>query len=114
MHSMRSNKVLEVVREIGFDQSMGPDHFEEELFFLGPQMRDGREEGAQATLEAIREFIEYWENQIQVAKDYLENGCNNRTHEWRTPPPVRPDTSGPRRKSEATPASAKAADPEPR
>lgn len=80
----RNAKTLTLVRELGFDQSMCPTHGTvEKVFFLGPQMRDGREEGAHATEGAIKEFIAYWENQIQVAKDYLANDRNNKTHEWR-------------------------------
>jgi hypothetical protein len=80
----RNTKTLTLVREIGFDSSMCVAHGSaEKVFFLGPQMLDGREEGAHATEPAIREFVAYWENQVQVAKDYLANGCNNKTHEWR-------------------------------
>ena len=80
----RNDKTLTLVRELGFDSFMCVQHgMSEKVFFLGPQMLDGRETGANATPEAIAEFIEYWENQIQVAKDYVANGCNNKTHEWK-------------------------------
>jgi hypothetical protein len=76
---------LTCVREIGFDTFMDLNTrtTTEEIFFLGPAMMDGRESGANATEEAIDEFIAYWQNQIDVAKDYIANGRNNKTHEWR-------------------------------
>ena len=80
----RNNKTLTLVRELGFDVSMCVTHGTvEKVFFLGPHILAGREEGAHATEEAIAEFIAYWENQIQVAKDYVANGRNNKTHEWK-------------------------------
>ena len=78
-----NEKTLTLVRELGFETLMCMNHGTfEKVFFLGPQMIEGREKGAHATEEAIKEFIEYWQNQIQVAKDYLANGRNNKTHEW--------------------------------
>lgn len=83
MHGM-NNVTLSVVRELGFN-----NHFDverspaETVFFMGPVLASGRrEDGAHATEEAILDFIAYYENQIQVAKDYLANGRNNKTHEW--------------------------------
>jgi hypothetical protein len=79
----RNENTLSIVREIGFDQKMGLGRpFEEKIFFLGPSMHDDREVGAHATEEAVLEFIGYWENQVRVARDYLANGLNNKTHEW--------------------------------
>jgi hypothetical protein len=78
----RNENTLSIVRELGFDQAMGIGRpFEERVFFIGPCTCD-REVGAHATEEAVLEFIGYWENQIRVAKDYLANGQNNKTHEW--------------------------------
>jgi hypothetical protein len=75
---------LDLVRELGFDTVMYVgSRSEETVFFLGPQMADGRRtRGEHATEQAVREFIDYWENQLAVARDYLANGRNNRTHEW--------------------------------
>jgi len=85
MHGM-NDKTLTLVRELGFRNYMGTNgRTEEYVFFLGPVLRDGREDGAHATEEAVLDFISYWENQIQVAKDYLRNGRNNKTHEWKKP-----------------------------
>jgi len=84
----RDDKTLDRVREIGFDQFMALDRVEERIYFLGFRHSDGsREEGAHATEEAVREFIAYWENQIAVARDYLENGRENRTHRWKKTAP---------------------------
>jgi len=78
----RNDKTLTIVRELGFDTSMGPGGTIEKVFFLGPLMADGRKTGAHATEEAIIDFIAYFESQIAVAKDYVANGRNNKTHEW--------------------------------
>lgn len=79
----RNDRILTLVRELGFDNFVCGLHGNiEKVFFLGPQMLDGREEGAHATEEAVRNFIDYYENQIAVARDYLANGRNNKTHEW--------------------------------
>jgi len=81
----RDGHELTVVRELGFDNCMGIGRAsEEKVFFIGPVMANGyRERGPHATEEAVREFIAYYENQIRVAKDYLANGRNNKTQEWR-------------------------------
>jgi hypothetical protein len=73
-----------VIREIGLDTEMYADagRVKETIFFLGPQLVDGRERYGSATAEEVQEFIEYWENQLEVAKDYIINGCNPHTHEW--------------------------------
>ena len=73
-----------VIREIGFDTKMYADtgRCKETIFFLGPQLVGGREHYDSATAEEVQEFIEYWENQLEVAKDYIINGCNPHTHEW--------------------------------
>lgn len=82
----RNDKTLTLVRELGFDDFLDVyKGTKEKVFFIGPHLGDSREEGAHATEAAVLEFIEYWENQIQVAKDYLANGRNNKTHEWRKP-----------------------------
>ena len=78
----RNDKTLTIVRELGFDTHMSSSGTIEKVFFLGPQMRDGREEGAHATEEAVLGFIAYFESQIAVARDYLANGRNNKTNEW--------------------------------
>lgn len=79
------DKTLTLVRELGFNNFLDTCGARgEKVFFLGPMHGDGsRERGRHATPEAIQDFVEYWENQIQVAKDYLANGCNNKTHEWK-------------------------------
>jgi hypothetical protein len=74
---------LTTVRELGFNNTMSVGRRStERVFFLGPCVRGNRERGAHATDEAILDFISYYQNQIQVAKDYLMNGRNNQTHEW--------------------------------
>ncbi len=70
-------KTDDCFREIGFNTEMRPSGTKEEIFFiLGDVRRDNASE------EAVREFITYWQNQIEVAKDYIANGKNNKTHEW--------------------------------
>lgn len=83
MHGM-NDVTLETVRELGFNNTMGMGRAPTEMvFFLGPCRASGpREDGAHATEKALLNFISYYENQIQVAKDYLANGRNNKTHEW--------------------------------
>ena len=80
-----NGKTLTLVRELGFNNVMGIGIASTEtVFFLGPCMNgDCREEGANATEDAILEFIVHCEHQVQVAKDYLFNGRNNKTHEWK-------------------------------
>ena len=71
--------VLTSVRGVGFDNTMrldGPD--EETLFFISA----GGKQSRKATHEAIREGIQYLQNQVDVMRDYLANGCNPNTHEW--------------------------------
>src|ERR1700722_2758208 len=73
-------------REIGFDTEMWFDGCREEIFFLRPAFSDdepGSNRMEKVSPEAVAEFIAYWENQIAVARDYVANGCNPRTHEWR-------------------------------
>jgi hypothetical protein len=79
----REDKTLDLVREIGFDQLLGLDRIEERIFFIGPVLQAERERGAHATEAAVLEFIAYWENQIEVARDYLAHGRENRTHRWK-------------------------------
>jgi len=77
-----NGKTLTLVRELGFNNTIGKVSTET-VFFLGPCMKGGcREDGANATEEAILEFIVHCEHQVQVAKDYLSNRGNNKTHEW--------------------------------
>ena len=75
---------LTSVREIGFNTTMVMGgQGSETIFFIGPVHVHGRpRHGKHATEEAVKEFIAYWKNQIEVAKDYLANGRNNKTHEW--------------------------------
>lgn len=74
---------ITLVRAIGFDQFMSAaPGVQERIFFLGPQLNGGRDEGAHATEAAVLEFIDYWQNQINVAKEYLANGRDNRTWMW--------------------------------
>ena len=80
----RNDVTLELVREIGFDGVVTLDGHVVKVFFRGPALASGRAVGAHATESAILEFISYWTNQIHVAKDYLANGCNNKTTEWTT------------------------------
>lgn len=70
------------VREIGFNTELYLDACRETIFFLGPQLVDGRKRYAVAPPESIHEFISYWENQLAVSRDYLANDCNPRTHQW--------------------------------
>jgi len=77
-----NEETLTCVRELGFDTTASSDGFMEKVFFLGPDIGGLRKRGAHATEDAIQEFIAYWENQIQVAKDYLANGRTNRTDKW--------------------------------
>lgn len=69
-------------RGIGFDTEMWPDRCEETLFFWIGYGKD-YERMDSASPEAVQEFIDYYEHQIQVAKDYLRNGRNPKTHEWK-------------------------------
>lgn len=75
-------------RDIGFDTVMGllPGGMRETIFFVGPRTVDNPhgDRREKASPEAIAEFIHYWSHQIQIAAEYLENGCNPNTHEWRT------------------------------
>jgi hypothetical protein len=87
MHGM-NDKTLSTVRELGFNHCLGIGREPTEtVFFLGPDQVGGhREDGAHATAEAILDFIAYYRNQIQVAKDYLINDRNNKTYEWSKTP----------------------------
>lgn len=68
-------------RGIGFDTNMWPDKMEETVFFwIGEGESYTRFE--QVSEAAVKEFVEYYENQIAVAKEYLANGRNPNTHEW--------------------------------
>ena len=78
----RNSLMLDEVREIGFDSIMSPDGAREKVFFMGPNTTSGQRIGARATEAAVREFISFWENQVQVAKDYLANGRDNRSTRW--------------------------------
>lgn len=75
---MTDKYIPDTFRGIGFDTEMWPDCCKETIFFhLGDERMESVSE------EAVHEFIGYWENQIQVARDYLANGRNNKTHEWK-------------------------------
>jgi len=79
-----NDKTITLVRELGYETFMCTAHGSGgKVYFLGPHCLDGQEKGAHATEAAVREFIAYWESQIQVAKDYLANGRNNKMHEWK-------------------------------
>ena len=79
----RDGITLETVRELGFDTVIGT-YSQERVFFISPTMASGeRITGAHATEKAIKDFIGYYENQIQVARDYLLNERNNRTDQWK-------------------------------
>lgn len=73
--------IPDVFRGIGFDTHMWPDKCEEKIFFWIGHGDDYRRM-EKVSEEAVREFISYYKNQIQVAKDYLANGMNPNTHEW--------------------------------
>lgn len=83
----RNDVTLSLVRELGFDRESGAAPFDEKVYFLGPSTSEGRTVGAHATEEAIREFVAYWSNQIEVAEDYLANGRTNSTLAWEEPSP---------------------------
>ena len=73
-------------REIGFDTEMWPDKFTETIFFIKTRFNNDPPGGRRlekVSPEAVEEFIEYWQHQIDVAKEYMANGCNPNTHEWK-------------------------------
>ena len=80
----KENEPIDIVREIGFDITYQLDsgEIQEKIFFIGSYQIDGPNRSYHATPEAIHEFIEYWENQIEVAKGYIKNNMNNITTEW--------------------------------
>jgi len=84
MGNIDNKVVLTLVRELGFNNVMGVNRTPtEEVFFLGPCLSDGTQEKSfNVTDEAILEFIAHCEHQAQIAKDYLANHKNNKTHEW--------------------------------
>lgn len=73
-----SFKILDTFRGIGFDTECWPDKTEETIFF-----HHGDKRMPSASPESVAEFIAYYENQIQVAREYVMNSCNPRTHEWK-------------------------------
>lgn len=79
---MKSEKLVEggCVRALGFDNMMPTnDKASETLFFVGAQGE--RIEGA--STEQVNEFIDYWEQQIAIARLYLANGREVSTNKWR-------------------------------
>ena len=54
-------------------------HPEERVFFIDASGRDSY----RASVPVIEEAILYLQNQVDVLRDYLRNGCNNNTHEWK-------------------------------
>lgn len=73
-------------REIGFDNAVYLDGAKETIFFLRPACVDdtpGSRRMESVSPEAVEEFIDYWQNQIDVARDYIKNGQNPNTHEWK-------------------------------
>lgn len=79
---------LDTFREIGFDTELRPGGVRETIFFIAPRWSDDPPGGNRMTAvspEAVHEFVAYWEHQIAVARDYLANGCNPNTHEWKSP-----------------------------
>lgn len=86
MDNSKDNVPADLFREIGFNTEMRPGSCTEEIFFIKPRLMDdppGGRRSTSATKEAVVEFITYWENQIAVARDYLKNDLNPRTHEWK-------------------------------
>jgi hypothetical protein len=69
-------------RGIGFDTEMYlPGVVTETLFFHiggGP----GYERFTNATPEAVEEFCDYYQGQMDTARLYVANGCNPNVHEW--------------------------------
>ena len=78
--------VIEFFREIGFDTEMWLDGCREKIFFMQPRLSDETHAKRfdKMGVEAVEEFVKYWENQISVAKDYVKNQCNPNTQEWTT------------------------------
>ncbi len=70
--------IPDTFRGIGFDTECWPDKTEETIFF-----HHGDRRMKAVSAEAVEEFIAYWENQIQVAREYVANGFNPNTHEWK-------------------------------
>jgi len=91
--------VKDTFREVGFDTECWPDKTQETIFFLRSPYGGCSDDTpasrrmASATPEAAAEFIAYWENQIRAVKDYVANGCNPNTQEWKAvmaePPRIR-------------------------
>ncbi len=78
---------IRVIRGIGFDTNVRPDKTEETMFFLREKLSDDPpgldcRKIDNPTEEEVNEFIAYYENQINTARNYLLNGGNPRTHEW--------------------------------
>ncbi len=73
-------------RDIGYDTAMYLDGCRETIFFLRPEFSDeepGSGRMAKVSKEAVEEFCEYWEHQLAIAREYVANGCNPNTHEWK-------------------------------
>lgn len=69
---------VDFFRQIGFNTEMRPSGCKEKIFFIQP-LSDIRMQNV--SMEAVEEFIEYWQHQINTAKAYVQNGLNNKTHE---------------------------------
>ena len=73
----------DLFREIGFDTEFHVGHeTRETIFFIQPGMDGMKTRLDKVSDEAVQEFVEYWQNQIDVAKDYIRNNHNPITTEW--------------------------------
>ena len=75
----------DLFREIGINTECWPDRTRETIFFIRPRMSDDPSGGRKlenASPEAVKEFVAYWQNQINLAQEYVANGCNPKAHEW--------------------------------
>ena len=81
----------DLFREIGIDTECWTDKTYETIFFIRPRMSDdppGGHKLENVSFEAVKEFVAYWQNQINLAQEYIINGCNPKVHEWVLPPTV--------------------------
>jgi hypothetical protein len=70
-------------REIGLDTAMWfQGGCRETIFFIA---LDRKTRLKSVHPEAVKEFVEYWKNQIALAEEYVANGCNPNTNEWKQP-----------------------------
>jgi len=75
---MENTAPPDIFRSIGFDTVYMPGKHHETIFFIGPN----GEQMENVSPEAVEEYINYCEKQLKVAKDYVDNNYNNKTHEW--------------------------------